>query len=235
MNAWGFERRRQQADRLIELFETEYWGQPSIAETRGFIHESHGYETHQSPQVREFLRTRHDDATAKSIRFRPDFLLLVMKGGGNGVTMLEYKSTTTPRYTAGPAQWDQGQIEADPWEYYGQLIRSGNRLALLNYCSYHSRPLLCDFPSEEWVMGGRQRVGHTVRGSRTDYVNIDLLKIRTFEEFMDEEFGVAREVSSPLVHRILKKARLDPLLQTQHDSRSPNADKTTGWNWPRSE
>ena len=235
MNASGFQTRREQADRLIKLFETEYWSQPNIADARGFIHEPHGYETHQSPQVREFLRTRRDDATAKSIRFRSDFLLLAQTGGGRGVTMLEYKSTTTPRYTAGPAQWDQGQIEADPWEYYAQLRRSGNRLALLNYCSYHSRPLLCDFPSEEWVVGGRQRVAHTVRGSRTDYVNIDLLKIRIFEEFMKDEFGVPCEVSEPLVHRILVKARLDALLQTRHDRRSQDQDKTTGWNWPRRE
>ena len=229
----SFDERTSQSDALIQLLVENYWSRPTIRDEYGFIHEPHGYETHHSPEVLRVLQKRYDDTTAKTVRFPPDFLLVCPARTDKPVVFLEYKVTTTPRYSEGEAQWDVGQFEADPWEHYIELAERGNRVAILNYCSFHSRPILCDYPNEDWVTRSRTGVIQTTKGSGTDYVNVDLCEMRDFPRFMKDEFGVPKKVTEKRVRSILKHARGNSHLQTRHDVYSPyyGGVRETGWNW----
>ena len=222
-----------QAESLVRIILDHYWSAEQIARGFGFRHEPNGYEHLVPEEERLELRYRYDEE-AFDIRFRPD--ALVLQGGeadGNHI-LIEYKATTTPRYTFGNAQWDRGQIEADPWENYLKRIADGQRVAVLNYCSFHSRPLLCDYPMPQWQVAGRQRVGRTRTGSRTDFYNTHLRLLRPFEQFMLDEFGVPLEVSIPLIRNALGEILSTPLLQTRHDRGSSffgSQRHRTGFNW----
>lgn len=230
-------KRTAQSERFVELMQECYWNEPTIATGLGFIHEPHGYEHTVPAQERLGLRYRYDQE-AMAIRFRPDALVKRTANGEETYILIEYKTTTTPRYTYKLDQWDRGQIEADPWEYYLRRIEEGERLALCIYCSYHRRPFLCDYPSKEWQVGERQKVGSTRTGSYTDFYNIDLTKLRTFMGFMQEEFSVPPKISFPLMRRASGGALSEPLLQTSHNENSPFSEhgrygniRLTGFNW----
>ena len=218
---------------LTDLLDAIYWADQSIRNGQGFSHTAYGYETHLPPDVRERL-VHAGNPTAEVIRFQPDYLVTQVAGPKTEILKLEYKTTTTPRYTAGERQWNIGQIEAGPWEYYLRLGSEGQRIALFIYCSFHSRPLLCDFPTEEWQVSLRQRVRATQTGSSTDYYNLELTKLRTFSQFMTEEFGVPRNTSDPLLKNVLSHVKAESRLQTRHDRNSPfhgDAAHETGFNW----
>lgn len=230
-----FQSRNRQEQTLVEIFVRGYWSQSPIATQHGLEHHHEGQEYHLPEDVREMLRRRYDDE-ALAIRFQPD-AMINSTNKSLAVIFLEYKTTTTPRYTSGAKQWDEGQIEADAWENYLRLANSENPVAVLIYCSYHSRPLLCDYVNPQWVTRGRTSVLQTTRGSRTDYVNIDLTQMRTFVTFMYEEFQVPTETSNLLVADIMQDILNSPELQTTHDQRSPvygQDEYKTGfnWNWP---
>ncbi|MYC48367.1 MAG: hypothetical protein F4X45_08585 [Chloroflexi bacterium] len=218
---------------LTDLLNDNYWACSSIQNEQGFNHTAYGYETHLPTEVRDRL-LQTDDPTALAIRFAPDYLVTQVAGSASEILKLEYKTTTTPRYSTGDRQWNIGQIEADPWEYYLRLRNAGERLALFIYCSFHSRPLLCDYPITEWQESTRQKVRATQTGSSTDYYNLDLTQLRTFSQFMAEEFGVHTGISDPLIRNVLASVQIHPLLQTRHDTRSPcheDLDYATGFNW----
>jgi hypothetical protein len=227
----SFADRIGKSNRLIELLKEHYWDDPQISQGQKMFHEPYGYETHISPAVQSVLKQIYT-TTSKHIRFTPDYIV-----GRSGVQlqkpvlMLEYKVTTTPRYTLRDRQWDSGQIEADAWDNYMNLINAGVDVALVIYCPYHSRPLLCEFPNDQWLTQSRSAVASTHTGSRTDYCNIALPKLRTFVEFMEQEFMVPAAISHTLVKPMLDKARIDPALQISHASTSPYLDRKSGFNW----
>lgn len=176
----SFADRTGKSNRLIELLNEHYWNNSEISQGHKMFHEPYGYETHISPAAQSVLK-RIYTTTTKHIRFTPDYIA----GRSNlmltdPVLLLEYKVTTTPRYTLRDGQWDSGQIEADAWDNYMNLISAGVRVALVIYCPYHSRPLLCEFPSSHWLTQSRSTVASTYTGSKTDYCNIALPRLRTF-------------------------------------------------------
>jgi hypothetical protein len=229
----GNAERVAQAESFVEIMLRHYWTSEAVVQVHGFQHEPHGYEHHVPPHERNQLRYRYDQE-AFDIRFRPDALVTQGGVGEETYNLIEYKTTTTPRYSFYAMQWDRGQIEADPWEYYLRRIEEGERLAILNYCSFHARPLLCDYPTLQWQVGQRQQVYSTVTGSRTDYYNTNLRMMRPFEQFMQEEFGVPEAISMPLIRQALAEILGDPRLQTQHDRNSVfhgSPGHRTGFNW----
>ena len=230
----GNAERSAQGDILVKIILENYWSSGQIALGFGFRHHPNGYEHLVPEDERLELRHRYDEE-AFNIRFWPDALVLPRAGEVASRILLEYKATTTPRYSFRDLQWDRGQIEADPWENYLRRIEDGQRLAILNYCSFHSRPLLCDYPTSQWQVGGRRRVAHTLTGSRTDYYNTELGLLRTFDQFMLDEFGVPLEVSLSLIRNALAALLDEPLLQTRHDRGSSlfssRENYRTGFNW----
>ena len=222
-----------QAESLVQIILDNYWAAEQIATGFGFRHEPNGYEHVVPEDERLELRYRYDEE-ALNIRFRPDALVLQDRQEDDAYILIEYKATTTPRYTFRNWQWDRGQIEAGPWKSYLQRIKDGQRLAILNYCSFHPRPLLCDYPTTQWQVGDRLRVGRTSTGSRTDYYNTNLRYMRTFDQFMFDEFGVPLDISLPLIHNALDAILAKGLLQTRHDRGSPyfgSRKHRTGFNW----
>jgi len=227
----SFTDRTGKADRLLQLVTAHYWNAATIKQQYRIFHEPYGYETHISAQAQDVLK-RIYTKTAKHIRFTPDYV--VGQAGSRApepVVLMEYKVTTTPRYTLRDLQWDSGQIEADAWDNYMNLTSSGLRVAILVYCPYHARPLLCDFPNNDWLTQARSVVQQSQTGSRTDYCNISLPKIRTFMDFMDAEFSVPVDTSIPLVKSVLDLAKTDPLLAITHANASAYKDKVAGFNW----
>jgi hypothetical protein len=152
----------------------------------------------------------------------------------NPVLLLEYKVTSTPRYSAGEKQWDIGQIEIASWDNCISLTENGIDVAMVIFCPYHPRPLLCDFPDNELVMR-RDKSIDTEKGSGTSYVNIDLQQFRTFQGFMEDRFEIAKELSLPLLKDFLVKAKNQPELQTSHHINSEYKSRRTAFNWEEPE
>ena len=225
----GFRQRAERADRLIEILEEHYWDTPEIRQHQGVLHSKTGYETHIPDQMRQVL-IQADNPTARAVRFRPDYITGRLQP--THVSFIEYKVTTTPRYNRGAGQWNEGQIEADALDHYLALDAQDALIGIVIYCSYHKQPLLCDYPRAEWRKNGRQRVKKTRDGSGTDYYNLDLSKLRPFAVFMEKEFAIPAATSKRLIAKALAKILNEPLLQTQHDKKSPyRTGHETGFNW----
>lgn len=226
----GFLQRSAKSDRLIELLSQYYWNN-SIIKQNHIFHEIYGYETHISTSVQEILK-RIYTKTAKHIRFTPDYIVGQSNSIGiEPIVLIEYKVTTTPRYTLKDKQWDIGQIEADAWDNYINLANAGVKVAILIYCPYHPRPLLCDFPNDTHIIQARQYVQRTQFGSGTPYCNINLRALHSFDEFMQTQFNMPLTSSKPLIKQILNISKDDPLLQITHAEKSEYRDKQTGFNW----
>lgn len=226
-----FNQRTQTSDELIKLLSNYYWNTDSIKRTNQIVHFEYGYETHINQEVQTKLRVRQSK-TAKHIRFVPDFLVF-KANNNNSDFLLEYKVTKTPRYSYRDKQWNYGQIEADALENYLNLSSIGICVAVLIYCPYHSRPLLCGFPDSNWIYGQRQRTSSS-SGSGTDYYNIDLTKILEFSSFMESFMGVSSSTTDNLLNKnFFKEIKNNDSLLTTHDKNSfyNNNQYHTGFNW----
>lgn len=218
------------ANIIIEELKNNYWNK--LKKAYNLIHEPYGYETHIAPEMQEFLKMDYS-TTSKHIRFTPDYILSRKISKNNIKTiLLEYKVTRTPRYTLGNKQWDNGQIEADAWDNYMNLNNAKVDVAILIYCPYHSRPLLCDYPGEQWITNNRQRPKNSA-GSGTEYVNINFKKLRTFDEFMEDEFLISRNITeSLLTKQFFHRLKTNPYLTILHHKNS-NYKYPIGFNWDK--
>ncbi len=80
-------------------------------------------------------------------------------------------------------------MEADAYDNYLSLYNANVRIAILNYCAYHSRLLLCDF-IENIVLLHRDNVTVSRDGSGTPFINFDCNSMRSLDTFIFEEHGV---------------------------------------------
>jgi hypothetical protein len=110
------------------------------------------------------------------------------------------------------------------------VISVGVDVAMLIYCPYHSRPLLCDFPNNKWV-NRRDRPSFTVTGSGIQFVNFDIRHFRTFIKFINDRFHIPNKDTQPLIDVFLSNAKNNKDLQITHDNKSYYKDKQTGFNW----
>lgn len=224
----SFSDRTLASDILIQKLIDYYWS--LLSQQINLIHEPYGYETHISERAQNLLK-RDYSTTAKHIRFTPDYILSRRENNYQKTILLEYKVTKTPRFTLRDKQWNVGQIEADAWDNYMNLVNAQVEVAILIYCPYHSRPLLCDYPSLNWLINTRQQTRNSA-GSGTDFVNINLHQIRSFDDFMANEFGVDQQYSQSLLSRtFFYELMNDENLQTNHHWRSHYKDNVTGFNW----
>lgn len=226
----SFYERNKIANEFIKELQIEFWDKEEIKIKYKLFHIPYGYEKHIPPEAQEILKGIYTP-TSKYIRFTPDFILL--QKNNQKVFLLEYKVIKTPRYSLGDSQWDSGQIEADAWENYIKLVNEGIDVAIVIYCPYHSRPLLCDAVKPHWLIRERTRVKRST-GSGTPYVNINLREISPFENFMQTYFNVPLTLSQKLLSAdFFEKLRTNPLLTIAHSSRSPynNSQYMTGFNW----
>lgn len=229
----GFQKRITIAREFIKALSDAYWNTEEIKK-RGILHIPYGYEQTISFEAVEILKTIYTK-TSMHIRFTPDFILL--QKGNEKVFLYEYKVMRTPRFSLKDLQWDVGQIEANAWENYINLINAGINVAIIIYCPYHSRPLLCNVVNPKWITGERTKVKKSM-GSGTDYVNIDLLKITPFEFFMEKYFNVSITTTYQLLFfaGFFKQLKNNKNLTTKHSEKSPyykNNAYQTGFNWLR--
>lgn len=232
-----FEKRAEKANLLISLLDELLW--KPLSGEYGIMCVPYGYETHIPKEAMNFLQTIYTP-TAKHVRFAPDYVLLHTQYERfevpveKSVLLLEYKATTTPKYTLRESQFDYGQVEADALENYLNLSKAGISVVLLIYCSYHSRPFLMEYCTNLSI-GQRQEVKRTRTGSGTDYYNLDLKALRTVADFLSEEYYVDRTFTESLLKEIMRKIlnqKEYELLWTRHDDKSQyNKGYETGFNW----
>jgi hypothetical protein len=226
----SFSKRIATASAIISELNAAYWEKEEIRTMHSILHIPYGYEMHISFQAQNVLKKVYTK-TSKHIRFTPDFILL--QEGNQKIFLCEYKVIKTPRYSLGANQWDSGQIEADAWENYINLINAGIDVAVVIYCPYHARPLLCDVVSQNWINTERTKVISSA-GSGTPYVNVNLKEIRIFESFMHAYFNVPLALSSELLSAdFFERIMSNPHLTTTHNNKSHfnNSQYMTGFNW----
>lgn len=225
----SFEQRSKMSKAIINLLTLHYWENDIIKNTFNIKHCEYGYETHIPSDVQKILTQDYSD-TGLFIRFSPDFILTQQKDSIINSILLEYKVTATPRFSLKEHQWFFGQVEANALENYIKLTNIGVKVALLIYCPYHPRPLICEYADKILVSGGRQSVKNGL-GSDTDYYNIDLNSLRDINQFMYNEFNVHHSVSASLLNKnFYEQLKSNPLLRIRHDKRSPY-NIPTGSNW----
>lgn len=230
----GFSDRTHDAQTLVNIIKETLWENPVV---KGRLaHVEYGYETHIPPEIRERMRYIYSSATARYIRFAPDFFVLDLHNS-DCLYLLEYKCTRTPLFSSKRIEelragarpgldWpDIGQWEESAYENYRTLWKAGIRVAVLNWCAYHPRLLLCDFMDKAIEPLGRFSVTGTFTGSRTPYVNLDLREFRTLADFLIEEHQLAGLQLASVIRDCCNRA-IDALCQAlpvTHDPRSPHA------------
>lgn len=226
----SFNQRTNLSDKLINILNNYYWNTDDIKNKYKMLHVPYGYENFFNLEIQEKMKHRYTDTT-KFIRYSPDYFIL--QENSNNDCFLEYKVTKTPRFSFKEKQWDYGQIEADALENYFKLISIGIDVAIVIYCPYHKRPLLCGIPNNDWIIGDRQRTASS-NGSGTDYYNIDLSKISSFPKFFNDFFNVPIAITQQLLNQdFFDTLKNDNQLKTEHASRSyyNNKNYKTGFNW----
>lgn len=228
-----FEERSKETGLVIETVVRGLWEHPAVK--KWMIHVQYGYETHIPPDVRERLRYLYN-ATSRYIRFAPDFFVLDTSKP-DSLYLLEYKCTRTPLYSERRIEalrrkaqdlhldWpDIGQWEASAFDNYKALWGIGVRVAVLNYCPYHSRPLVCDFVDRAVELGRFSVTTNTATGSRTPFVNLDLRMLRSLDQFLADEHGLERKLVKTLCDKIAE--RLQAELPVTHHRASPFSKRT---------
>lgn len=213
MNDKNFGGRSEESQIVVKTFTAGLWERPEI-KTR-LAHVQYGYETHIPSEIRDRMRFLYNE-TARYIRFAPDFFLLDLNNLEH-LYLLEYKCTRTPLWSRGRINqvaayarnpgldWpDIGQWEASAFDNYTALWGINIRVAVLNYCAYHPRPLVCDFVDRAIELWRDKVRTDTTTGSRTPFVNLDLREFRTLADFLIEEHGLNRGVVEPLCDCIAK-------------------------------
>jgi hypothetical protein len=224
----SFASRLGQTNAVIAALKTGLWESPLLS--RRLAHVNYGAE-HLIPQpIHQLVRFAHTETT-RHIRFAPDFFVVDRKDPQR-TYLLEYKCTQTPLFSRRRIQtirgqsprkdidWqDIGQMEAEAYDNYRALAGLGVRLALMDYCAYHGRLLVCDFV-ERITPLHRDRVRATATaGSRTPFINFDLTPMRSLEEFIAAEHSFELHQVAPLCAKI--KQVLQKRLPVKHHRQSP--------------
>lgn len=207
----SFEQRTGDAQRMVEVAKEDLWSVPAVRNR--LIHVAYGAENIVPTEASSLLRYVRTPTTLH-IRFAPDFFVADRDDPAR-TYLLEYKCTRSPlryqgrineirRTTGNPAigTADIGQWEASAYDNYRALAKLGIRVAVLNYCAYHPRPLLCEFVDRVAAIHRNVPRPTDRKGSGTPFVNIDLNHLRSFETFLAEEHGLELAVTAPLVGRV---------------------------------
>lgn len=210
---------------LAEIVERYIWDN-----LEGVEHFPYGYETYIPQDIRNILGrfSVEDNPTARHIRHAPD--ALIVRQNADVLYLLDYKSTTVPMWSprligqisrnAGRnVRWqDIGVIHTTSYDNYVKLQSIGVKVAILTYIAYHERLLLCDF-IENIEELRRAPVAFTDKGSGKDVINFDASQMRSLEEFLADNHGVAPHNIAPRIQQVCSE--LQHLLPVEHDRGSP--------------
>lgn len=223
-----FKDRLRQTQTVVEVLHDELWQNELVA--RQLVHVEYGAEHVVPPEVHDLIRYVHTH-TARHIKFAPDFFVVDRKNP-HALYLLEYKCTQTPLYSRQRIQmlrrksprngldWqDIGQIEAEAYDNYQALAELGIRVAVLDYCAYHDRLLLCEFVGQFRPLHRDSVRLPTNRGSRTPFINLDLRTLRSLHEFLVDEHALDVRRTPKLVANAAE--RLRGALPVRHHRNSP--------------
>jgi len=209
------EQRLAKAKALVDVVREEVWDAAPLRSL--VVQEQFGVEHYVRPKVHEkiaYTRT----PTTHHIRFAPDYFVVDLRRPER-TYLLEYKYTDSPLRDAvrldelkrasrdDLAFSDVGQWEAAAYDNYRALAGLGINVCVLNYVSFHGRPLLCESirrVKQIWRSAGP---GTTVEGSRTPWVNLDLAQLRSLGEFLRNVHGLSPELTQPLIERAIARLR----------------------------
>jgi hypothetical protein len=224
----SFAKRLAQTNVVVAALESGLWASPLLSQR--LAHVNYGAEHLIPPQVHQVIRFAHTKTT-RHIRFAPDFFV-VDRRDPKRTYLLEYKCTQTPLFSRGrinmlrqqspnkDIDWpDVGQIEAEAYDNYRALADAGIRMALLDYCAYHERLIVCDFVERITPFHKSHVQTATPTGSGTPFINFDLRAMRSLEEFIAAEHGLELRQLDPLCARI--KQVLQQELPVKHHFKSP--------------
>lgn len=203
-----FDARLGQTGKAIALIEKYIWNAPTFANRITVV--PFGYEHTVQDAVRQKLISMRNP-TAKYIRFAPDYFLIDQGKIDREafIYLFDYKTTQTPIYSLNRiaaiardanipnlTSEDIGQMETDAYNNYSAIQRLGVRVAVLNYCAYHPRLLLCDFVERIKVLRQDVVTTQTITGSRTPFTNFYCRSMRTLEEFLMQEHDIQVEAKA---------------------------------------
>ncbi len=203
----GFADRTATAQRFSKVVAQELWSRPPFRDR--FILAPFGQETHVVRAAMHRLRVVYTP-TAMHIRYAPDFFLIDLDCLEK-VYLLEYKCSLTPLHSTSRvvqvaahlrkphlSSADLGNWEESAYDNYVRLHSIGIRVAILYYCAYHERQLLCDFVETLDNEVFRFPVTATRHGSGTPAINFDVNRLRSLENFLVEEHNLSRTLVSRL-------------------------------------
>ena len=181
---------------------------------KGFILEKTGYERVINKHLQKTLNRIHNNTTVRFCRYAPDFLAVY----SNQYFYIEMKVMDTPihlesrvlklRNLSGLNDLNKtniGVVETAAMDNYQSLSKIGVKIAILVFCTFNDKKLLMEW--EEKIVkfhNDKVRIGEG-NASFTSYTNVHLDKMRTFEEFLNQEFNILitkQEISS-LINLIL--------------------------------
>jgi hypothetical protein len=228
----SFAKRSQQSEKLVQITTEELWNRSPFRER--CVHAPFGQETHVVQEAIEILRDVHE-ITAQHIRYAPDFFV-VDRHRPKAVYLLEYKCSQRPLFAewriseaAGAIgkpslDWQSiGDWEAAAYDNYIRLSNAGVRVAILYYCAYHPRPLLCDFVTALKGLYRSKVLTMTPWGSRTPVLNFDMNDLRTLDDFLTQEHGLAEATIGSLCNVL--QTRLLNEMPVDHHPKSPYLSK----------
>jgi hypothetical protein len=212
----SFAERTGKEQKFVALMSATFWQQPPCRDR--LLPVPFGQETHvlrEAMQALRYVRT----TTALHIRYAPDFFLLDRQHPDR-VYMLEYKCSFTPLRSQGRITQvatklgnprlqssDIGNWEEAAYDNYICLHNAGVRVAVVYYCAYHPRKLLCDYVDALGNQVFKFQVGtQTTYGSRTPAINFDINTMRSLEDFLVQEHGISAPALTPVTTQL--KAQL---------------------------
>lgn len=153
-------------------------------------------------------------------KFSPDFILWHEKSVS--FLMMDAKASTTPMFfdaairrlalKAKDPSLDRhriGEIEREAWDNYTKRYPR-KKVAICMAAPYHPRLVLAEWASELVEFHRYEGdLNEAAGGSGTPHVNIDLGRMRTLDEFLAKELGIALEKT--MYERILADIRTWPL------------------------
>jgi hypothetical protein len=181
-----------------------------------FLNEKHftvlktGYEMYAPDGLKQKLRKVHNDPTVRFLRYVPDYFASL----GDTFFFIELKYMDTPIRLDGRIEQlkrisgmddltkeNVGPVETAAIENYQNLSRIGVKIVLIVYCAYNKNKLLAEWEDKLAIIyKGKVEIG-AGNASFTPYTDINLDKMRSFDKFLQDEFGVT-----------IRKSELDALI-----------------------
>ena len=171
----------------------------NFLKSKGFILENTGYEKYSSNEIKEKIRTIHNNLTVRFMRYMPDYFAIL----GNNIFFIELKVMDTPirldsrvnelieiTGITDLSKENIGAVETAALNNYEQLTSIGVKIAVIVLCTFNKKLLFMEWENNlVKFYNNKVKIGQG-NASFTPYTNIHVDKLRTFEEFLNQELSI---------------------------------------------